>query len=55
MFNIKKLKPEKVDITLSELIDKYVGKNLINIDYKENGTVSVWIPQDKKQEIQDES
>ena len=43
MFGDKKIKPEKVDLTLSELIEKYVNKNYVNVDYKANGTVSVWI------------
>ena len=49
MFGDKKIKPEKVDLTLSELIEKYVNKNYVNVDYKANGSVSVWItPEDKK-------
>ena len=49
MFGDKKIKPEKVDLTLSELIEKYVNKNYVNVDYKANGSVSVWIaPEDEK-------
>ena len=43
MFGDKKIKPEKVDLTLSELIEKYVDRNYVNVDYKANGTVSIWI------------
>ena len=49
MFGDKKIKPEKVDLTLSELLEKYVDINYVSIDYKPNGTVSIWItPIDKE-------
>lgn len=50
MFGDKKIKPEKVDLTLSELIEKYVDRNYVNVDYKANGTVSVWITPVNKEE-----
>ena len=50
MFGDKKIKPEKVDLTLSELIEKYVNKNYVNVDYKANGAVSVWITPVNKEE-----
>ena len=31
MFGDKKIKPEKVDLTLSELIEKYINKNFVNV------------------------
>ena len=45
MFRKGKIDDERVsiDLTLSELINKYVGKNYINVEYKHNGSVSVWI------------
>ena len=50
MFGDKKIKPEKVDLTLSELIEKYVNKNYVNVDYKANGSVSIWITPVNKEE-----
>ena len=50
MFGDKKIKPEKVDLTLSELIEKYVDRNYVNVDYKANGTVSIWITPVNKEE-----
>lgn len=45
MFRKGKINDERVriDLTLSELIDKYAGKNYINVEYKANGAVSVWV------------
>ena len=45
MFRKGKINDERVriDLTLSELIDKYAGRNYMNIEYKANGAVSVWI------------
>lgn len=31
-----------VDLTLSELIEKYGGKYYMNFEFKQNGNVSVW-------------
>lgn len=39
---------------LSELIEKYINKNLINIEYRQNGTVSVWISPNDKEKSEDE-
>ena len=49
MFGKEKVKPEKIDLTLSELIEKYVDRNYVSIDYKSNGSVGIWIsPKDKE-------
>lgn len=53
MFGEKKVKLEKVDLTLSELLEKYVDRNYVNVDYKVNGTVSVWITPINKEKSED--
>jgi len=53
MLGNEKVKSEKVDLTLSELIEKYVNKNYINVDYKANGTVSIWITPINKEKSED--
>ena len=53
MFGKKKEKQEKVDLTLSELLEKYVDRNYVNIDYKPNGTVSIWITPIDKEKSED--
>lgn len=39
----RKLKRENVDITLSELIDKYAKTNYLSVDFKPNGTACIFI------------
>ena len=50
MFGNKKVKRDAVDMTLSELLDKYVNTNYVSVDYRPNGTVNVWIsPKENKE------
>jgi len=53
MFGEKKVKPKNVDLTLSELLEKYVDRNYVSIDYKSNGTVSIWIAPINKEKSED--
>lgn len=32
-----------IDLTLSELIEKFGGKYYMNIEFRPNGNVSIWI------------
>lgn len=32
-----------IDLTLSEMIEKYGGKYYMNLEFRQNGDVSVWI------------
>jgi len=53
MLNKKyKNKKPKLDLTLSELIDKYSEKgHYIHVNYMEKGNVEVWIaPKDKRED-----
>ena len=47
---LKIIKKECADITLSELIDKYVEERFVNVVYQKNGDVSVWISGLRKDE-----
>ena len=40
---LKKVKRDKVDLTLSQVIDKYSGIYRMFVDFNADGTVSVYI------------
>lgn len=48
IFESKKFGNDKVDLTLSEIIDKYSSVYYTYVAYKKDGTVEVWIGTTKK-------
>lgn len=48
IFETKKVEKDKVDLTLSEFIDRFASIYYINVTYRSNGSVDVWIANPKK-------
>lgn len=48
IFEFKKVEKDKVDLTLSEVIDKYSSIYYMYVSYKKDGTVEVWLGTTKK-------
>ena len=51
----KKIESDKVDVTLTEFIDRYVKDYFLNVDFKANGTVSVFVGSPKDDHTGDEA
>lgn len=45
---------EYLDLSLSELIEKYNGKNYIRITFKKDGDVDVWISEPLKNQEEEQ-
>lgn len=49
IFESKKFGNDKIDLTLSEVIDRYSSVYYTYVAYKKDGTVEVWIGTPKKE------